>query len=190
MSVHNDVTLLLDQITHGDKSAIDRLFPLVYGELRKRAEFQAGGRGRRSPTLQPTALVHEAYLRLIGSSDLHWENRRHFYHIAARAIRRIVIDKARRDHSVKHGGGQRGRIDLDIAEIAIPSSEDVLALDEALDKLEAEDPRRFQVVMLHHFGGRDFKEIAAMMKLDPKTISRDWKAAKLYLMAEMADEPA
>jgi RNA polymerase sigma factor (TIGR02999 family) len=176
----NEVTQILNAAAGGDSDAARQLLPLVYGELRKLAEARLA----KTPpgnTLQPTALVHEAYLRLIGSGDLGWQGRNHFFASAAQAMRDILVEQARRKARIKHGGG-RARLDLEAVDPAVePDPEEVLAVDEALAKLEKEDPRGAQVVVLRYFGGLTEPETAAILDVSESTVVRDWKFARTWL---------
>src|SRR5437588_596926 len=148
----NDVTRILSAIEQGDPQATEQLLPLVYDELRKLAA-QRLAREKPGQTLQATALVHEAYVRLVGVQERGWNNRGHFFAAAAEAMRRILVENARRKRTLKHGGG-RGRVDLDAAAPAAPEPrEDLLALDEALDKLAGRDPVKAELVKLRYFAG-------------------------------------
>lgn len=180
----SQVTMLLDEVQNGDDQAVHALFELVYDELRRiAAKLMAGERA--SHTLQATALVNEAYLKLVGPEQLRWENRRHFYLAAARAMRQILVDHARGKRAAKRGGGQAA-VALDDVQVAAPAADvDWLALDEALTRLEHEDERRHEVVMCRYFGGLSNKQIAEMLGVTEKTVQRDWDAAKLFLLAEM-----
>lgn len=179
----NEVTQILNAAAGGDRDAARQLLPLVYGELRKLAE----SRLTKTPpgnTLQPTALVHEAYLRLIGSGDPGWQGRNHFFAAAAQAMRDILVEQARRKSRIKHGGG-RARLDLsDVDSAAEPDPQEVLAVDEALAKLEKEDPRGAQVAILRYFGGLTEPETAAILDVSESTVVRDWKFARTWLFRE------
>jgi RNA polymerase sigma factor (TIGR02999 family) len=182
------VTQLLHKAASGDRKAVNELFPLVYEDLRQRAGRYAGRKGPgRSPTLQPTALVHEAYIKLVGGAGMEYQSRQHFYNTAARAMRRILVDYARERGAEKRGGG-RQRVDFEGVDVPIGDAVDWIALDEAMKKLEAADPRRHEVVMLHHFAGLQLKEIADVMQVTEKTVQRDWKAAKLFLLTELDEQ--
>jgi len=179
---------LLARAREGDRQATDELLPLVYEELRKLADrFLAAE--KRGATLQPTALVHEAYLRLVGSDRAGWENRAHFFGAAARAIRRILVDRARARRDARRGGGDRAlRLQTD-APLAEPGpSLDVLALDEALAKLASIDAQKARVVELRFFGGLSVDEAAATLGVSASTIDRDWVFARTWLHRAMSDE--
>src|SRR5262245_33532469 len=181
----SDGTQILAAIDRGDPNAAARLWPLVYEELRRLA---AGQMAREKPgqTLDATALVHEAYLRLVG--DQHFENRRHFFAAAAEAMRRILIENARRKQRVKHGGGLV-RQDLDGVGIAAPQpADDLLALDEALHKLAAADAVAARLVELRYFAGLTIPQAAEVLALAPRTADRLWAYARAFLHAEIAGE--
>lgn len=177
----SDVTLLLDAAAAGDRKAAADLLPLVYDELRKLA---AALMAAESPaqTLQPTALVHEAYLRLVGAGDeLRWANRGHFFAAAAEAMRRILVDSARRKRTHKHGGRRR-RIELhDVAAEPDDGDEQLLALDAALTRLAAEDQVAARVVELRHFAGLSIEDAAATLGLSRATAYRHWTYARAWL---------
>lgn len=181
----NDVTRILSAIEQGDPQAAEQLLPLVYEELRKLAA-QRLAQEKPGQTLQSTALVHEAYLRLVGPDDVQrWDSRGHFFAAAAEAMRRILVDNARRKRSGKHGG-QRERLDLDAVEIAADTpSEDLLALDEALTKLAAEDPVKAEVVKLRYFAGLSEEEAARALGISRTTAHRHWHYAKVWLFREL-----
>ena len=182
----NEVTQILSAAVKGDSDAARRLLPLVYGELRKLAEARLA----KTPpgnSLQPTALVHEAYLRLVGSGDPGWQGRNHFFGAAAQAMRDILVEQARRKARIKHGGGL-ARLDLDDVDAARePDPQEVLAVDEALTKLEKEDPRGAQVVVLRYFGGLTEPETAAILDVSASTVVRDWKFARTWLFRELRE---
>ena len=184
------VTQLLAQACVGDSHAAAELLPLVYDELRRLARAKMSGEagGGAGQTLQPTALVHEAYMRLLGAAgkDLRWDGRAHFFGAAARAMRRILIERARSRRRLKRGGGA-ARVALDEAAIADESrSEDLLALDEILDKLERHDKRKADVVMLRYFGGLSIEETAAALGVSPATVKNDWTFARAWLNRELS----
>ena len=183
-----DVTRFLEAAERGDPEASRQLLPLVYDELRRLAARKLAG---ESPghTLQATALVHEAYLRLVGDPHAQrWENRRHFFGAAAEAMRRILVESARRRHSQKRGGG-RARADVDAVDVAAPErSDDLLAVDEALDRLAAEDPRGAELVKLRYFAGLSLPEAAEVLNISPRTADRAWAYARAWLHREIAGE--
>lgn len=180
------VTQMLRAAGAGDAQAAAELLPLVYSELHKLAE----ARMAKTPpgnTLQPTALVHEAYLRLVGSEDPGWTSRGHFFAAAAQAMRQILVDQARRKASRKHGG-DRQRVDLGRAEPFIePPAEDLLALDEALKRLEEADPRKGKIVMLRYFAGLTNEETAAALDISVPTVERDWRFIRTFLYTLLSD---
>jgi RNA polymerase sigma factor (TIGR02999 family) len=182
-----DVTQILSAIEQGDPSAADQLLPLVYEELRKLA---AANLGREKPgqTLQATALVHEAYLRLVDvEKNQHWNSRGHFFAAAAEAMRRILVEQARRKGSDKHGG-QLGRHDLQPSQIATADQRvDLLALDEALDKLASRDPRKAELVKLRFFAGLTGAQAAAALGISESTADADWAYAKSWLRLQLGD---
>jgi RNA polymerase sigma factor (TIGR02999 family) len=184
----NDVTHILDAIRTGDAQAAGRLLPRVYDELRKLAA-QKLAREKPGQTLDATALVHEAYLRLVGDgADVAWDNRGHFFVAAAEAMRRILVEQARRKQRVRHGGGRK-RIDLDEAcSVVIPPSDDLLALDEALTRLATRDPVRAELVKLHFFAGLTMSEAAQILGISLSTAERNWRFARAWLFAELADD--
>ena len=179
------VTLLLDAVVQGDESAQNRLWSVIYDELHRLAQQQMANEapGR---TLQTTALVHEAYLRLMGGEDVHWSNRRHFFGAAARAMRQIRIDDARRRHRLKRGGGERPRRLQEDPGVFDQDPADVLAINEALDKLEQRDSRQAEVVMLRYFAGLSIDECASAMGVSPRTVDADWRLARAWLHRELS----
>ena len=180
----DDLTGLLIEWGQGNKGALDRLTPLVYDEIRRIAHRYVQ-REREGQTLQTTALVNEAYLRLAGSADIAWQNRSHFYAVTAQVMRRILIDHARRRQYIKHGGdAQRVSFDAAISEAGLmsqPRAAELLALDEALDELAKLDPRKSRVVELRYFGGLSLEETAKTLDISLMTVRRDWRAAKAWL---------
>jgi RNA polymerase sigma factor (TIGR02999 family) len=177
----SEVTHILAAIEQGDPQASEQLLPLVYDELRKLAAVRMAA---ESPdqTLQPTALVHEAYLRLIGPADMaRWENRGHFFAAAAEAMRRILVENARRKKAEKHGGGLN-RHDAAEVPIAAPEPiEDLVALDEALDRLAAVDPQKAELVKLRYFAGLTIEEAAQALDISPATAKRYWTYSRAWL---------
>src|SRR4051812_15946971 len=180
----SDVTRLLEAAQAGDRQAAAALLPLVYDELRKLA---AGRMAAEAPghTLDATALVHEAYLRLIG--DQHFDGRGHFFAAAAEAMRRVLVESARRKHLPKHGGGRR-RIDLNEAHRILESTDDLLLLDDALSRLNAEDARAVEIVKLRVFAGLSVEEAADALGLARATAYRHWTYARAWLRCELGDE--
>jgi RNA polymerase sigma factor (TIGR02999 family) len=178
------VTQLLMEWSHGDDAALAELTPLVYGELRRLAHHFMEGQ-RPDHTLQTTALVNEAYLRLADQTNPNWQSRAHFFAVAARAMRQIVVDYARSQQSQKRGGGLL-RIELDEAAIVSPAeSKEIVDLHEALERLAALDSRKAQVVELKYFGGLNYDEMAEVLKISRVTVRRDWEFAKVWLYTEL-----
>jgi RNA polymerase sigma factor (TIGR02999 family) len=182
----SDVTQILDAIERGDPKAANLLLPLVYEELRRLA---AAKMARESPghTLQPTALVHEAWLRMIGSGQPSFQNRAHFFAAAAEAMRRTLIDRARRKRALRHGGGQE-RVAFDEVEIAAPASEDeLLAVNEALDKLTVQNKQQAELVKLRYFVGLTLEESAEILGVSARTADNYWAHARAWLFHEIKD---
>ena len=168
----------------GDAAAFNRLVPLVHDELRQLARRYMR-RERADHTLQPTALVNEAYLRMIAVHRVDWQNRAHFFAIAARLMRQILVDSARR-HRTPHRGGAVQHVPLDEAVVPAPAPQpDLIALDEAMRRLESAYPRKSQVVELRYFGGMKLEEVAAVLGVSRDTVKRDWRFAKLWLLREL-----
>jgi RNA polymerase sigma factor (TIGR02999 family) len=183
----DEVTRLLKASGAGDPSAFPRLLPLVYEELRRLARGCLDGE-RRGHTLQPTALVHEAYLKLVGQKDARFENRGHFFQIAAKAMRRILVDHARTRGREKRGGG-RSSVPLD--ELLLPYEQrgiDVQALEEALEALAELDERKASLVELRYFGGLNMAEAAAALHVPLRTLERDWTLARAWLRGRLSPE--
>lgn len=180
------ITQLLIAWGDGEREALDQLVPLVYDDLRRLA---AGYMGRETPghALQPTALVHEAYVRLIDQRRVQWRNRAHFFGVAANMMRRILVDDARKRRAEKRGGAAE-RITLTGDDIAAPEQHDidVLALHEALERLASFDPQQEQIVELRYFGGLTIEETAEVIGMSPATIVREWTIAKAWLRADMS----
>ncbi len=176
----SDVTRILNAIEQGDGRAVDQLLPAVYQELRQLAA-QKLSREKPGQTLQATALVHEAYLRLAGAEDRTWKGRTHFFAAAAEAMRRILIENARRKHRLKRGGRQQ-RVDLDEVDVlAEQPPEELLALDEALSRLEAADKMKADLVKLRYFAGLTLEQAAEVLELSPTTAKRHWTYARAWL---------
>jgi RNA polymerase sigma-70 factor (ECF subfamily) len=179
-----DVTALLSELTHGNQDAAEKLVPLVYEELKRLARFYTR-RERPDHTLQTTALVHEAYLRLVSQQAANWQSRAHFFGIAAMLMRRILIDHARGRLREKRGGAKEV-LPLDGALIFSPErSEELLRLDEALERLATIDPRQSRIVELRFFGGLSVQQTSALLCVSPKTVKRDWAVAKAWLHGEL-----
>jgi RNA polymerase sigma factor (TIGR02999 family) len=182
------VTQLLDAAAAGDPKAAADLLPLVYDELRTLAAARLAAE-RSGQTLQPTALVHEAYLRLVGGEDRRWDSRGHFFAAAAEAMRRILVERARSKARLKRGGDRR-RVDLDLVELAADGpGDDLLALDEALGKLERKDPRKAALVKLRFFAGLTNEHAAAALGISPSTADNDWAYARAWLRLEVGGRP-
>ncbi len=181
----HEVTQLLIQWSNGDKAALDKLMPLIYEELRQLARHYMN-RERAGHTLQTTALVNEAYLRLINRKQVHWQNRAHFFAIAAHLMRSILVDHARSHAYAKRGGGAR-KIALDEAlAVSQQRAADVVALDDALKRLAEIDPEQSRIVELKFFGGLTIEETAEVLGLSPATIKREWSTAKAWLYHELS----
>jgi len=182
--VISNITHVLQAIDRGDPTAADELLPLVYGELRKLA---AKKMAKETPgqTLQPTALVHEAWLRVAGHENQRWDGRGHFFAAAAEAMRRILIDKARRKRTVRHGGGQH-RVELEDSAIASPTDEDqLLAVNDALDKLAARNKFEAELVKLRYFVGMTLEESAKVLGISARTADNYWAHARAWLFDEL-----
>jgi RNA polymerase sigma factor (TIGR02999 family) len=176
----SDITLMLQAVGRGEKQASEELLPLVYEELRRLAAARMAQESA-GQTLQPTALVHEAWLQLVGAGERSWQNRAHFFGAAADAMRRILIDKARRKARIKHGGGQ-SRLDIQDLDLAETTPDDnVLLINEALQQLEQEDPEQARVVVLKFFGGLTNLEVAETLGVGERTVDRQWACAKARL---------
>lgn len=181
------ITRLLNAAAAGEPQAANELLPLIYDELRSMARANLRG-AQPGVTLQPTALVHEAYIRLFGTKPVDWNSRGHFFSAAAQTMRHILVDQARRKASLKRGGGGK-RLDLDAAELeAEPPADDVLALDEALKQLERSDPRKVQLIVLHCFGGLTLEETAAALGVSLATAERDWRFARALLNKQLGGQ--
>jgi RNA polymerase sigma-70 factor, ECF subfamily len=180
----HEVTRLLIQLTDGDGAALEELLPLVYNELRRLAGNYLR-RERVSHTLQPTALVHEAYLRLVDQTQVQWQNRAHFFGVAAQMMRRILVDHARQHHAEKRGGEfQKLSLDENIDVLGDRAGE-LVALDEALERLNAIDPQKRRVVELRFFGGLSVDETAEVLNVSAPTVKRQWRMAKAWLYGEI-----
>lgn len=184
-----DVTALLDDWSRGNRDALQQLLPVVYGELRRIAARQLRAE-RVGHTLQPTALVHEAYLRLVDQRHVDWHDRAHFFGVAAEVMRRILVDHARRHHANKRGDGVRC-VSIDEAR-DVPASNQIplLALDQALDRLEKVDPALAKIVELRAFGGVTIDEAAHLLKVSPSTAKREWRIARAWLARELGVKSA
>ena len=180
----HDVTHLLVSWQEGDRHALDELIPLVYQELRRIAA-RARRRERAHDTLQTTAVVHEAYLRLVDQRNVHWQNRAHFFAVAAQAMRRLLVDRARRRRAAKRGAGAEVVSLTEITDWPAVARLDVLALDEALTRLAEFDPRQSQIVELLCYGGLTVDETAAVLQVSERTVHREWAVAKAWLYRVM-----
>jgi RNA polymerase sigma factor (TIGR02999 family) len=181
----SDVTRILDRVQQGDPQAAEELLPLVYDELRRLAAARMAS-GSPGHTLQPTALVHEAWLRLTGhDSEAQFQGRTHFFAAAAEAMRHILVDRARRKQALRHGGGQE-RLDVEHLEIAAPAPDDeLLALNDALERLASADPAKAQLVKLRYFAGMTLEEAAAALGISEPTAKRRWSLTKAWLFNEI-----
>ena len=178
------VTDLLERWSHGDDAALAELTPLVYEELRRLAHHHMGGQ-RPDHTLQTTALVNEVYLRFADQTNPRWQNRSHFFAVAARAMRQILVSYARNQRSQKRGGGAL-KVELDEAALVSPEQfQEIVHLHEALERLATFDSRKAQVVELKYFGGLNYDEIAEVLKISHTTVRRDWEFARLWLYTEL-----
>ncbi len=186
-SSRREVSLLLQAWRCGDQAALDKLTPLVYGELRRLAHCYMT-RERADHTLQTTALVHEAYLRLVDANQVDWQDRTHFFAVSANLMRRILVDWARARGYRKRGGHAR-RVALNEVPLTSPAPDtDLVQLNDALEELEKFDPRKAQVVELRFFGGLNLDETAEVLKVSRDTIKRDWNLAKNWLLCAMTEE--
>jgi RNA polymerase sigma factor (TIGR02999 family) len=187
MASPRDVTALLGDWSRGNGSALNQLLPVVYGELRNVAARQLR-RERADHTLQPTALIHEVYIRLVDQRRVDWQNRAHFFGVAAQVMRRILVDHARR-----HGASKRGEgvpcVSIDEAKgVAASNAMPILALDHALERLEEVDSELARIVELRGFGGLTIEETAHVLSVSPSTVKRDWRTAKAWLTRELRAE--
>jgi RNA polymerase sigma-70 factor, ECF subfamily len=179
-----DVTRMLQDWSNGDQAVAARLMPLVYDELRRLADHYLRGE-RPDHTLQPTALVHEAYLRLADQTNVTWQNRVHFFAVAAQSMRQVLVDSARSYRAAKRGSGQK--LSLEEADgVSLEREVDLLALDEALSRLATLDPRQSRIVELRYFGGLTVEETAEVTGVSPRTIRREWTMAKAWLRREIS----
>ncbi len=183
-----EVTELLAEWRRGDDTALDRLAPLLYAELLRLARRQMA-RERPGHTLEPTALVHEAFLRLIGQRAVSWENRAHFYAIAARMMRRVLVDHARKRQAQRRGSGELA-LTIDEGSGLAKGSVDVVRLHDALTELAALDSRQAQIVELRYFGGHSIEETGAVLDISPATVKREFATARLWLRRELRRDPS
>ena len=185
MQSQDGITQLLTRWSNGDQEALDKLMPMVYSELRKLANNYLR-RERRDHTLQPTALVNEAYLKLIEQKAAKWQNRAHFYGIAAQLMRRILVDHARQKHAEKRGGSDQQRLSITSAGKLVAKADlDVLALHEALEELATIDPQQERIVELKFFGGLSIEETAEVLGIGHATVEREWKIARAWLRRKL-----
>ena len=183
----SDITQVFQAIEHGDAKAADQLLPLVYEELRKLAASRMAHEAPHQ-TLQPTALVHEAWLRLVGNENPKFANRAHFFSAAAEAMRRILIDNARRKRALRHGGGQQ-RIEMEGVEIAAPGGDDeMLAVNEALEKLASQNKVEAELIKLRYFVGMTLDEAAEALGISPRSADNYWAHARAWLFREIKSE--
>jgi RNA polymerase sigma-70 factor (ECF subfamily) len=188
MDETQDVTRLLQEMRDGDQQAASRLLPFVYRELRGIAAAIMRHE-RRGHTLQPTAVVHEAYVRMLGGTPLHLENRAQFFALAARAMRQVLVDHARRKLADKRGGAMQSRVELeDDFALTVQQSEEVLAVHEALQRLQALDARQARIVEMHYFAGNSVDEIAAALAIGARTVKRELQTARLFLKQQLEGE--
>lgn len=186
MGARTDITRILKRASEGDENAVNALLPHIYDELRALAAAQLR-QERREHTLQPTALVHEAYLRLIKQEDVVWKNRTHFFAVATQAIRRILVDHARERKREKRGGG-RQRVEMREDLVSQTAGVDLLALDDALNALASLNQRQTRIVEMRFFGGMQFKEIAAFLGVSTRTIEGDWQMARAWLRRRLRED--
>jgi RNA polymerase sigma factor (TIGR02999 family) len=183
----SEVTLILERVQQGDPKAAEDLLPLVYDELRRLAAHRMANEAP-GQTLQPTALVHDAWLRLIGNENQQWDGRAHFFAAAAEAMRRILIDRARRKRALRHGGGQQ-RVDIEEVDLASPSADDqLLAVNEALDRLAIEHKVEAELVKLRYFVGMTNDEAAEVLGISPRTAKYYWTHARAWLYREIGSK--
>lgn len=182
----HQITELLAEWREGNQSALDELYPLVYDELHRLARRYMS-RERKDHTLQTTALINEAYVRLVDQKNVNWANRSHFFAISAQIMRRILIDHARRHAYAKRGGGAQQVSLEEVAALAPEQGRELMRLDEALKSLAERDPRRSQVVELRYFGGLNNEEIAGVLHVSENTVMRDWNMARAWLYQQLSE---
>src|ERR1043166_8688148 len=185
----HDITQLLAEWREGNQSALDELYPLVYDELHRLARRYMS-RERKGHTLQTTALINEAYVRLVDQKNVHWATRSHFFAISAQIMRRILIDHARRHAYAKRGGGAQQVSLEEVAAVAPDPGRELVRLDEALKSLAGMDPRGRQVVEMRYFGGLNNEEIAGVLKISANTVTRDWNMARAWLYQQLSETAA
>jgi RNA polymerase sigma factor (TIGR02999 family) len=183
----DDITLMLIELTDGNQDVVDQILPHIYGELRRLAGSYLR-RERSDHTLQPTALVHEAYMKLVDQRQVKWQNRAHFFGIAAQVMRRILMDHARK-HKAEKRGGEADKLPLEdeILVVSTNRSDQLLALDEALETLAKLDPQKAKIVELRYFGGLSIEETAEVIGVSVPTINRQWRTAKAWLYGQLSD---
>jgi RNA polymerase sigma factor (TIGR02999 family) len=187
MTSPTTITQLLIKWRDGDQAALDELAPQVYGELRRLARHYLR-QERPGHTMQPSDLVHEAYLRLVDEKEIDWQNRAHFFGIAAVRMRHILVEHARSRQAAKRGGGEY-RLSLSQADLLAEKRDvNLLALDDALQRLEALDPQKSRIVELRYFGGLTIEETAEALRISPATVKRDWSMARAWLRSEISNE--
>ncbi len=182
----SDVTRILEAIGQGDPKAADQLLPLVYQELRKLAAHKMAGEPP-GQTLQPTALVHEAWLKLVGQENRKWQDRNHFFAASAEAMRRILVDNARRKRTQRHGGGQQ-RVELDDIKLAVENDDVLLAVNDALEKLAVSDKQKAELVKLRYFVGMTIEEAAQVLGISAPMAKRHWAYARAWLSEEIRSQ--
>ncbi|HEX7771893.1 MAG TPA: sigma-70 family RNA polymerase sigma factor [Pyrinomonadaceae bacterium] len=185
-SPRHQITELLAEWREGNQSALDELYPLVYDELHRLARRYMS-RERKDHTLQTTALINEAYVRMVDQKNVNWANRSHFFAISAQIMRRILIDHARRHRYAKRGGGAQQVSLEEVAAIVPDQGRELVRLDEALKSLAERDPRRSQVVELRYFGGLNNEEIAGVLHVSENTVTRDWNMARAWLYQQLTE---
>lgn len=183
MAEPDDITGLLGRASNGDRAALDKLMPIVYGELRRSAERLFAS--EREQTLQPTAMVNEAYLQLVGAG-INWQDRTHFFALAARMMRRILVNRANARRAIKRGGDQI-RVTFDEGALGVPPTDDIVELDEALDALKERDARHAEYLELFYFGGLNYDQIAAVHGVSPATVKRTLQFARAWLRVYLDD---
>lgn len=180
----SEVTRLLDDYTNGNRACLDELLPLVYNELRRLAHSYLRGE-RQDLTLQTTALVHEAYLKLVDQHSVNFQNRAQFFALSAQVMRRILLDNARRHTAEKRGSGEKIMLE-DVSEIPIKVNENLIELDLALQELEEFDPKQAKIIELRYFGGLTIEETAEVLKISPATVKREWTLARAWLYEKVS----
>jgi len=182
-SFPKDLTLLLSELSKGNKNVINKIFPVVYKELKKISSKYLNEEYRKN-TMQTTELVHEAYIKLIGSKNITWQSKAHFFGIAAKTMRQILVDHARHRKALKRGGGDIN-ITLGETSVVVNESDQIIALDEALQRLEKVEERTSKIVELRYFSGLSIEETAEVLSISPATVKRDWTFAKAWLYREL-----